>query len=116
MEYLYSDGLNYYFMDNETYEQIPISDNIIGDNMNFIKENQIVKVLTYKDDPVDMELPTSVVLKIKESDPGVKGDTATSVTKPATLETGLVVDVPIFVNVDDEIKVDTRDGKYISRA
>ncbi|MEA1985859.1 MAG: elongation factor P [Candidatus Marinimicrobia bacterium] len=115
MEYLYSDGLNYYFMDIETYEQMPINDNIIGDSINFIKENQIVKVLMYGEKPVGMELPTAVNLKIKKTEPGVRGDTATNVVKPATLETGLVLDVPIFINQGEEIKVDTRDGKYLSR-
>jgi len=116
MEYLYSDGLNYYFMDKETFAQMPISDNIIGDSMNYIIANQTVKVLVYDEKPVGMELPTAVNLKIKHADPGVRGDTATSVTKPATLETGLVVDVPIFINEGEEVKIDTRDGKYLSRA
>ena len=116
MEYLYSDGMNYYFMDKETYEQMPISESVIGDSMDLIKENQTVKVLLYKDNPVGMELPTTVILKIKHAEPGVKGDTATSVTKPVTLETGLIVDVPIFINEGEEIKIDTRNKKYVSRA
>ncbi|MEA3500901.1 MAG: elongation factor P [Candidatus Marinimicrobia bacterium] len=116
MEYLYSDGLNYYFMDKETFEQMPINESIIGDSMNYISENQTVKVLVYDEKPVGMELPTAVNLKIKKAAPGVRGDTATSVTKPATLETGLVVDVPIFIEEGELIKVDTRDGKYLSRA
>lgn len=116
MEYLYSDGLNCYFMDKETFAQMPISDNIIGDSMNYIIANQTVKVLVYDEKPVGMELPTAVNLKIKHADPGVRGDTATSVTKPATLETGLVVDVPIFINEGEEVKIDTRNGKYLSRA
>ena len=116
MEYLYNDGDLYYFMDSETYEQLPISPNVLGDNFRFVKENMVCKVLSYKGNVFGIEPPNFVELQVTETEPGVKGDTATNVTKPATLETGAVIKVPLFVNTGDILKVDTRTGEYLSRA
>ncbi len=116
MEYLYTDGDNYYFMDQETFDQNPIPKDVLGDDMNYIKENQIIKVMTYQDKPVGIEIPSAVVLEVTQTEPGVRGDTATNVNKPAVLETGLQVNVPIFVNEGDLIKIDTRTGDYLERA
>ena len=116
MEYLYNDGDLYYFMDSETYEQLPISPNVLGDNFRFVKENMVCKVLSYKGNVFGMEPPTCVVLQVTETEPGVKGDTATNVTKPATLETGAEIKVPIFINEGEMIRVDTRTGEYMERA
>jgi elongation factor P len=115
MEYLYNDGTFYYVMDHETFEQIPLSAEMLGDDVLYMKENAMVKVLMYQDKPIGIELPTAVVLKITATEPGVRGNTATNVTKPATCETGLEVQVPIFINEGDLIKVDTRDGSYLGR-
>ena len=98
MEYLYNDGDLYYFMDSETYEQLPISPNVLGDNFRFVKENMVCKVLSYKGNVFGIEPPNFVELQVTETEPGVKGDTATNVTKPATLETGAEIKVPIFIN------------------
>ncbi len=116
MEYLYSDGDLYYFMDNETYEQIPINASVLGDSFRFVKENMTCKVLAYKGSVFGVEPPNFVVLQVTETEPGVKGDTATNVTKPATMETGVEIKVPIFVNEGDMIQIDTRTGEYMSRA
>lgn len=116
MQYLYNDGDSYIFMDQETFDQNPISKEILGNDINYIKEEQIIKVLTYQDNPIGIEIPTAVVLKVTMTEPGVRGDTATNVNKPATLETGLEVNVPIFVNEGDLIKIDTRNGTYLERA
>ena len=116
MEYLYNDGDLYYFMDSETYEQLPISPNVLGDNFRFVKENMVCKVLSYKGNVFGIEPPNFVELQIVETDPGVKGDTATNVTKPATLETGAEIKVPIFINEGEMIRVDTRTGEYMERA
>ncbi|MEE1153867.1 MAG: elongation factor P [Acutalibacteraceae bacterium] len=116
MEYLYEDGELYYFMDNETYEQTPINKDVLGDNFKFVKENMICKVLSYKGNVFGVEPPTFVKLQITQTEPGVKGDTATNVTKPATLETGAEIKVPIFINEGDTIQIDTRTGEYMSRA
>ena len=112
MEYLYNDGDLYYFMDSETYEQLPISPNVLGDNFRFVKENMVCKVLSYKGNVFGIEPPNFVELQVTETEPGVKGDTATNVTKPATLETGAEIKVPIFINEG----VDTRTGEYMERA
>ena len=114
MEYLYNDGDLYYFMDSETYEQLPISPNVLGDNFRFVKENMVCKVLSYKGNVFGIEPPNFVELQVTE--PGVKGDTATNVTKPATLETGAEIKVPIFINEGEMIRVDTRTGEYMERA
>ena len=116
MEYLYNDGDLYYFMDSETYEQLPISPNVLGDNFRFVKENMVCKVLSYKGNVFGIEPPNFVELQVTENDPGVKGDTATNVTKPATLETGAEIKVPIFINEGEMIRVDTRTGEYMERA
>ena len=116
MEYLYNDGDLYYFMDSETYEQLPISPNVLGDNFRFVKENMVCKVLSYKGNVFGIEPPNFVELQVTETEPGVKGDTATNVTKPATLETGAEITVPIFINEGEMIRVDTRTGEYMERA
>ena len=116
MEYLYNDGDLYYFMDSETYEQLPISPNVLGDNFRFVKENMVCKVLSYKGNVFGIEPPNFVELQVTQTEPGVKGDTATNVTKPATLETGAEIKVPIFINEGEMIRVDTRTGEYMERA
>ena len=116
MEYLNNDGDLYYFMDSETYEQLPISPNVLGDNFRFVKENMVCKVLSYKGNVFGIEPPNFVELQVTETEPGVKGDTATNVTKPATLETGAEIKVPIFINEGEMIRVDTRTGEYMERA
>ena len=116
MQYLYNDGDLYYFMDNETYENIPINADKLGDNFKFVKENTDVKVLSYKGVVFGVEPPFFIELQVTATEPGVRGDTATNVTKPATLETGAEVRVPIFINEGDVIRVDTRTGEYMERA
>ena len=116
MQYLYRDGDLYYFMDNETYENIPISASTLGDNFKFVKENMDVKVLSYKGNVFGVEPPFFIELEVTQTDPGFKGDTATNATKPATLETGAEIRVPQFINEGDHIKVDTRTGEYMERA
>ena len=116
MEYLYNDGDLYYFMDMESYEQIPISASVLGDNFKFVKENMQCKILSYKGSVFGVEPPTFVILTVTQPDPGFKGDTATNVTKPATLETGAEIKVPLFINEGDQIQIDTRTGEYMSRA
>ncbi|MCK4812728.1 MAG: elongation factor P [Candidatus Marinimicrobia bacterium] len=116
MQYLYSDDDNYYFMDPETFEQIPISTDIMGDDVNYIRENDEIKVLMYQERPIVIELPASVELEVTYTEPGERGDSAkTNVKKPATLETGLEIPVPLFINVGDVIKIDTREGSYLER-
>ncbi len=116
MEFLYNDGDLYYFMDSESYEQIPIGKDVLGDSFKFVKENMICKVLSYKSNVFGVEPPNFVELKITATEPGVKGDTATNVTKPATLETGAEIKVPMFINEGEMIRVDTRTGEYMERA
>ena len=115
MEYLYQDGDLYYFMDMETYEQLPLGSELVADAMPYVKENSPVEVKFFKDKAFSVEPPNFVELKVTQTDPGVKGDTATGATKPATLETGAVINVPLFVNEGDVIRVDTRVGEYMSR-
>ena len=115
MQYLYKDGDTYCLMDNETYDQIFLSEEQIGDNKKFLTENDNVSMLVYNGQPIGMDLPIFVELAVSETDPGMKGDTASKVTKPATLETGVVLPVPLFINVGDKIKVDTRTGSYVER-
>ena len=115
MQYLYNEGDLYYFMDNETYEQIPISKGTLGDDFRFVKENENVKVLSYKGSVFAVEPPLFVELEITETEPGVKGNTATNVLKPATVETGAVVKVPIFIEQGERIQIDTRTGEYLGR-
>ena len=115
MEYLYEDGGLYYFMNPETYEQTPLSADQLGDALKFVMENMIVKILSYKGTVFAVEPPTFVELKVTETEPGVKGNTATNVTKPATVESGAVITVPMFVNEGDTIQIDTRTGAYMAR-
>ena len=116
MQYLYNDGDLYYFMDPESYEQIPINADKLGDNFKFVKENMDVKVLSYKGNVFGVEPPFFIELEVTQTDPGFKGDTATNATKPATLETGAEIRVPLFINEGDMIRIDTRTGEYLSRA
>lgn len=116
MQYLYSEGDLYYFMDNETYEQIPVDGKIVGDAAKLLKENENVYVLIALEKPIGVELPNFVELRVTQSDPGIKGDTATGAVKPATLETGAVISVPLFINQGDVLRVDTRSGQYVERA
>ena len=115
MEYSYNDGDLYYFMDQETFDMIPIGKDQIGDSLKFVKENDVCKILSYKGIVFGIEPPTFVELAIAETEPGVAGNTATNATKPATLETGAVIMVPLFVDGSDIIRVDTRTGEYMER-
>ena len=116
MQYLYSDGDLYYFMDMETYEQQPIDSSKLGPAFQFAKANMGVKVLAYKGNVFGVAPPNFVELEVTETDPGFKGDTATNATKPATLETGAEIKVPLFINQGDMIRIDTRTGEYMERA
>ncbi len=115
MDYSYNDGDLYYFMDNETFEMTPLSKDQLGDALTFLKENMTVKVLSYKGNVFGVEPPTFVELQIVETEPGFKGDTATGATKPAKLETGATINVPLFVDNGEIIRVDTRTGTYMER-
>lgn len=116
MQYLYSDGDLYYFMDPDSYEQVPINKETLGDNFKFVTENMVCKVASYKGTVFGIEPPNFVELKVTQTDPGFKGDTATNATKPATLETGAEVRVPLFIDEGDVIRIDTRTGMYMERA
>lgn len=116
MEYSYNDGNLYYFMDMETYELVPIDESKLGDSFRFVKENMVCKILSYKGNVFGIEPPNFVELDVTQTDPGFKGDTATNATKPATLETGAEVRVPLFINQGDRIRIDTRTGEYMERA
>ena len=116
MEYSYNDGDLYYFMDPESYELVPISADVLGDNFKFVKENMVCTVSSYKGKVFSVEPPFFVELEVTETDPGFAGNTATNATKPATLETGAVVKVPLFINEGEVLKIDTRTGEYLSRA
>ena len=116
MQYLYNDGDLYYFMDNETFEQIPINSSVLGDNFKFVKENMVCKVLSYKGSVFGVEPPLFVELLVTQTDAGLKGDTATNATKPATLETGAEIKVPLFIEEGEKIRIDTRTGEYLERA
>ena len=116
MQYLYNDGELFYFMDVETYDQMPLSENQLGDALKFVKENEMVKLLIYKGNVFGVEPPNFVELVVTETEPGFKGDTSTGATKPATLETGATINVPLFIDIDDVIRVDTRTGSYMERA
>ena len=115
MQYLYNDGELFYFMDNTSYEQIGLNQDAIGDALKFVKENEMVKVCSHNGNVFAIEPPLFVELEITETEPGFKGDTAQGATKPATVETGAVVNVPLFVDQGDKIKIDTRTGEYLSR-
>ena len=116
MEYSYNDGDLYYFMDPESYELVPISKSELSDNFKFVKENMVCKILSYKGKVFGVEPPTFVTLEVTKTDPGFKGNTATNATKPATLETGAEIKVPLFIDEGEMINVDTRTGEYMSRA
>ena len=115
MQYLYADGDLYNFMDVNTYEQVALNTDLIGDALKFVKENEMCKICSYNGKVFSVEPPLFVELEITDTEPGFKGDTATGATKPATVETGAVVYVPLFVNQGDKIKIDTRTGEYLSR-
>ena len=115
MQYLYNEGDLYYFMDEETFEQMPLSGAQLGDALNYLKEGISVAVSSYKGKLVGVELPITVELQVVETEPGFKGDTASAGNKPAKLETGITIQVPLFVNSGDRIKVDTRSGSYLER-
>jgi elongation factor P len=116
MQYSYNDGDLYYFMDNETYEQVPINKSELSDNFKFVKEGMDCKILSFKGKVFGVEPPNFVELQVVETDPGFKGDTATNATKPATLETGAEIKVPLFIDQGEMIRVDTRTGEYMERA
>lgn len=115
VQFLYADGTHFNFMDTDSFEQIVLDEVTVGDAAKFFKEQDVIDLLTYDGEPIDIELPTSVTLAITQTDPGYKGDTATGGNKPATLETGLVVNVPLFLSEGDRVKIDTRTGEYIER-
>jgi len=115
MQYLYNDGDLYYFMDEANFEQMPINASQLGDAINYLKEGMSLQVSSYQGEMVSVELPITVELQVADTGPGFKGDTATAGNKPATLETGITIQVPLFVNKGDIIKVDTRDGSYMER-
>ncbi|MCH8186365.1 MAG: elongation factor P [Chloroflexi bacterium] len=115
-QYIYSEDNLYYFMDNETYEQFPMAKDQMGDAVNYLIEQTNVNLVFSRGEPIAIDLPTSINLKIVETIPGVRGDTVQGGTKPATLETGLVIQVPLFLNEGDSVKVDTRSAEYLSRA
>ena len=116
MQYLYADGDLYYFMDTETFEQIPIGKSTLSDNFKFVKEETLCKIVSYKGTVFAVEPPNFMDLEVIETEPGFKGDTATNTYKPAILETGAEIKVPLFINIGDKIKIDTRSGEYLSRA
>ena len=116
MQYLYNDGELYYFMDQETYDQVPLTFELVEDAIKYIRENDIATVKFYKDNAFTVEAPNFVDLEVVETEPGVKGDTATNGTKAATVETGAVIQVPIFINEGERIQIDTRSGEYLGRS
>ena len=116
MQYLYHDGESYIFMDNQSYEQVPLSEEQLGDGVKYLKEEMNVIALYYQGNVLGVDLPTQVELEVVEPEPGIKGDTASGGNKPATLETGVIVRVPFFINVGDRIRVNTKTGDYIERA
>lgn len=116
MQYLYESGDSYVFMDNETYDQTEISKDQLGNAVNFLKENMTIGVMFFQGTIIGVDLPNSVELTVTETEPGIKGDTATGGNKPATVETGYIVRVPLFINIGDVLRIDTRSGAYIERA
>ncbi len=115
VQFLYREDDHFNFMDTESFDQITLNETTVAEAAKFFREQDVIDLLTYDGEPIDIELPSSVVLSITQTDPGFKGDTATGGTKPATLETGLVVNVPLFLSEGDQVKVDTRSGEYIER-
>ncbi len=116
MQYLYNDGDLYYFMDMESFEQLPIDAKVLGDNFRFVKENEMCKIVSYKGNVFAVEPPMFVELEVTDTEPGFKGDTAQGTTKPATLETGATIKVPLFIDIGTKIRIDTRTGEYLERA
>ncbi len=116
MQYLYNDGELYYFMDLESFEQLPLEESKLGDNFRFVKEEMLCKIISYKGNVFGVEPPMFVELEVTDTEPGFKGDTATGASKPATLETGAQIKVPLFINIGDVLKIDTRTGEYLERA
>jgi elongation factor P len=115
VQYLYNDGSNYYFMDMKTYDQIPLTKEQLNEAIKFLKENMTLYIIMYQDKSIGVDLPNYVELEVIEASPGIKGDTATGGSKPVTLETGYVVQAPLFVNVGDVLQIDTRTGLYLKR-
>ncbi len=115
MQFLYREGSDLVFMDLSTYEQLHLAQDVVGSKGGYLKESQIIQVLLYRASPLDIELPLSLVLQVTDTEPGAKGDTVSNVTKPATLETGAMVQVPLFVNIGDKVKIDTRSNEYLGR-
>ena len=115
MQYLYADGDLYNFMNTETFDQIALNSDTVGDALKFVKENEICKICSYNGNVFSVEPPLFVEPEVTDTEPGFKGDTATGATKPATLETGATINVPLFVNIGDKLKIDTRTGEYLSR-
>jgi elongation factor P len=115
VQFLYQDGDDYHFMDIDSFDQFSLAKDVLGEATKYLKENDTIDLLTYQESPVDVELPVTVNLRVAQTEPGHKGDTATGGSKPATLETGLTVTVPLFINEDDIVKVDTRSGEYLER-
>ena len=116
MQYLYNDGSDYVFMDSNTYDQVSVSSELMGDDSNFLLDGMTVKVVMFEGRVIGIELPNFVVLEVSQCDPAVKGDTVTGATKSATVETGATFSVPLFINEGDSIKVDTRTGDYVERS
>lgn len=115
MQFLYHEGTDLVFMDMTNYEQLHMSDEAVGDKAYFLKDGQECRVLMYNEKPIDLDIPVSMVLEVVDTEPGAKGDTVSNVTKPAKLETGITIQVPIFVNIGDKVKVDTRSKDYLGR-
>jgi elongation factor P len=115
MQFLYKEGVEFVFMDLSTYEQLHMAAGVTGGKGDYLKDGQLVQVQLYNGAPLDLELPVSIVLEVAETEPGAKGDTVSNVTKPARLETGAMIQVPIFVNIGDKVKVDTRSNEYLGR-
>ena len=116
VQYLYNDGVNYNIMDMETFDQMTMTKEELGDAVKYLKENMIISIQTFQEKPIGIDLPNFVELEVTDTAPGIKGDTASGGSKPATLETGYVVQVPFFINVGDVLQIDTRTGNYIKRA
>jgi len=116
MQYSYNDGNLYYFMDTETFDMIPLNSDKLDDNFKFVKEEMMCKVVSYKGNVFSVEPPMFVELEVTDTEPGFKGDTATGASKPATLETGAIIKVPLFINIGDVLRIDTRTGEYLERA
>lgn len=115
VQFLYQDGDDYHFMDIDSFDQFSLPKDVLGEATSFLKENDTIDLLTYQETPVDVELPVTVNLRVTQTDPGHRGDTATGGSKPATVETGLTITVPLFINEDDIVKIDTRTGEYLER-